>query len=345
MTTYDSNPSLAEMVVHWVQRLEANDMTEAEREELREWVGKDAAHKEALKSGTALWNVFDLDDQPDRLLALRRAALADFERPKLLANLYAQQSSNRIRVALMGGVAACLALGCVLAYEPLTTQTYQTAPEERRVISLADGSHLTLDGGTEVKVRLAGNQRRLWLVAGRAKFAVAKDPLKPFTVRTDNKTVVATGTEFSVERLNTELRVILYEGHVSVLSKAPRHGMLDLATKPEITLANLEPQQQLIARTDSDTAQIRPLKEAEITDTQAWDNGLLVFDMEPLPIALERVNRYSLQKVVVQNPKNKTVLVSGVYKAGDSRAFVETVTSLYHLGYRVDGDAYILTVK
>src|SRR3546814_14684556 len=45
-----------------------------------------------------------------------------------------------------------------------------------------------------------------------------KDPLRPFSVAAAGKIVVATGTEFSVELLGRETRVILYEGHVAVLN-------------------------------------------------------------------------------------------------------------------------------
>jgi transmembrane sensor len=62
-----------------------------------------------------------------------------------------------------------------------------------------------------------GGRRRLWLDSGRAKFSVAKDPLRPFSVAAGDKLVVATGTVFSVERLTGQMRVVLYEGHVAVL--------------------------------------------------------------------------------------------------------------------------------
>src|SRR3546814_12464145 len=41
---------------------------------------------------------------------------------------------------------------------------------------------------------------------------------RPFSVAAAGKIVVATGTEFSVELLGRETRVILYEGHVAVLN-------------------------------------------------------------------------------------------------------------------------------
>src|SRR3546814_17339617 len=59
-------------------------------------------------------------------------------------------------------------------------------------------------------------------------------PLRPFSVAAAGKIVVATGTEFSVELLGRETRVILYEGHVAVLngSAATRDTLKPFADKP-----------------------------------------------------------------------------------------------------------------
>lgn len=57
--------------------------------------------------------------------------------------------------------------------------TYQTGVG-RRVVALADGSMLSLDASTRVDVRYLGDRRELWLRSGRAKFVVAKDPLRLF---------------------------------------------------------------------------------------------------------------------------------------------------------------------
>src|SRR3546814_19363224 len=58
--------------------------------------------------------------------------------------------------------------------------------------------------------------RQVELLAGRAKFDVAKDPQRPFTVAAGDKLVVAVGTRFSVELIDGQVRVILYEGQVEV---------------------------------------------------------------------------------------------------------------------------------
>ncbi|WP_163071616.1 FecR domain-containing protein, partial [Acinetobacter baumannii] len=74
-------------------------------------------------------------------------------------------------------------------------------------------------------------RRALRLLAGRARFEVAKDPRRPFAVTAGDRMVVATGTAFSIELFRAEMRVVLYQGSVSVLEdgpadQVPRHVLL-----------------------------------------------------------------------------------------------------------------------
>src|SRR3546814_6222189 len=75
---------------------------------------------------------------------------------------------------------------------------------------------VSLDAATKVNVRMKEAGRQVELLAGRAKFDVAKDPQRPFTVAAGDKLVVAVGTSFSVELIDGQVRVILYEGQVEV---------------------------------------------------------------------------------------------------------------------------------
>src|SRR3546814_10479709 len=72
-------------------------------------------------------------------------------------------------------------------------------------------------------------------------------PLRPFSVAAAGKIVVATGTEFSVELLGRETRVILYEGHVAVLNGSA-------ATRDTLKLFDEEP-----ARSEEHTSELQSL--------------------------------------------------------------------------------------
>ena len=214
---------------------------------------------------------------------------------------------------------------------------------ERRVAVLSDGSKISLDAETEVDVGYARDRRALRLVRGRAKFDVAKNPLRPFTVAAADKIVVATGTSFSVETLGNTVRVILYEGHVSVLSDrgAPTEDAPLLVKAKSVRTDNvLAPGGELIAHNAELTATV---VKVDPVRTLAWEGGQLVFVDEPLATAVERVNRYSDQKIRVVDAKAAALPVNGVFTAGDLPAFVEGVTGVLPLKARTMGEEIVLS--
>ena len=189
---------------------------------------------------------------------------------------------------------------------------YRTDLGERRVVTLADGSKLSLDGRTKIEVRYTKGARELKLVSGQARFDVASDPVRPFKVAARDHTVVATGTAFNIDVSAPIVCVTLIEGRAVVLDRDA------IKARP----VELRGGQQLVAPADA-----APVVEvANLAETTAWLQGKIIFDDEPLAQAAERVNRYSKREVVVSDPAARAQRVSGVFDAGDVDAFVEAVT-------------------
>src|SRR5690606_8124329 len=159
------------------------------------------------------------------------------------------------------------------------------------------GSRVSLDASSRVTVAYSGDKRALVLERGRAKFDVAKDPLRPFTVNAGQRTVVATGTAFSVELLRDQMRVLLYEGHVAVLAdtpgKEPSPVRIGGRGGKE---AQLNPGQELVANLSTGAASIVA---ADTAKSLSWEGGRLTFIDEPLARAVERMNRYADTPMVV----------------------------------------------
>jgi len=212
------------------------------------------------------------------------------------------------------------------------------------MVMLADGSRLSLDAASAVQVRYDGERRALRLLAGRARFEVAKDPRRPFAVTAGDRMVVATGTAFSVELLKAEMRVILYQGSVSVIEdgpvdQAPRHVLLrDRGRMPADRM--LVPGASLIVPAGA-SAPAR-LETVDMARSASWEQGQLVFSDEPLGVAVERVNRYSTGKLAVEDPGTAALPVSGTFNAGDTEAFTEGVATLYGLRRLRRGDTTVL---
>lgn len=120
------------------------------------------------------------------------------------------------RAAIAAGVAAIALGGGWFAWNAMPRPwTIETAPGEQRTITLADGSRVSLDGGTRLALDRR-DPRDVTLVAGRALFEVTHDETDPFLVEVGGTTLTDLGTTFDVTRLSDGARVSVSEGSVRV---------------------------------------------------------------------------------------------------------------------------------
>lgn len=203
---------------------------------------------------------------------------------------------------------------------------YATATAERRVVTLDDGSVISLDAATELRVRYDDDMRRLELVRGQARFDVAHDTSRPFTVKAREQTIVATGTAFNIDLLGPRVLVTLIEGAVTVLNVP---GVGDVLADERRTSLRLEPGQQLVVAPAGPAA----LATASATRATAWETGQIVFENEPLSVAAERVSRYNHREIAA-DAEAGSYRISGVFRAGDETAFVNAVVA--HLPVSVE---------
>jgi transmembrane sensor len=314
----------AELAAEWAVRLTDDDISRKSQEEFADWLRSDAHHGEMLEEILAAWGAVDRHAASSQVVAMRQAALAEGRRA-----LNARRPLARVRTRTWLAAAAVLlaVLGGGL-WKWLSPQVYSTGVGERRVVVLPDGSRITLDAATRVRVAYSRDRRRLWLERGRAKFDVAKNPLRPFSVTAADKVVVATGTSFSVERIDDQVRVVLYEGHVLVLEKRAGHAPYPVPLGPERVPAGtlLTADRELIlpiGRLRKLRFEPAPVKPVNPARSLSWESGLLVFDDEPLPIAVARMNRYSRKPLRLGDSAVARLRISGVFRAGDTDALIE----------------------
>jgi transmembrane sensor len=251
-------------------------------------------------------------------MALRRDAL-DRARSEGRRRWSGQSSLGRRRaiaacVAVLIGVAVAGAIQWDL-HRPLV---YRTALGERRVVSLEDGSRLSLDSDSEVRIRYQDDARRLELRRGQARFDVAHDVQRPFSVRARDQTVIATGTAFNIDMLGAGVVVTLIEGSVVV---TPSDEASDTLRREERKPVTLRAGQQLIAA----RSEPRLVAKVRLDQATSWETGELVFEDAPLGTVAERVSRYS-GKVISVDANARALRISGVFKTGDVATFIEMVT-------------------
>lgn len=275
------------------------------------------------------WQALEATSTSPELIDMRRDALESFRRSH--ASQWNRVTRHRrVYLALAATFAAAL-IGTLLFH--LTPLRYETGIGERLQVVLSDGSKISLDAQSRVDVRYREGRRELRLARGRAKFDVARDPLRPFTVTAADKIVVATGTQFSVEMVASEVHVILYHGSVELFTEAAGEKPKPVRVKQRLPLdsprpagATLAPGEELISESKLAIAEVRM---ADLVRSAAWESGQLVFTDETLAAAVERMNRYAPTPLFVGDARAAAIRISGVYAAGDTEAFVEGITGVF----------------
>jgi transmembrane sensor len=259
-------------------------------------------------------------DVPE-LVKLRRAALED-------AN---QAGGLRYRLLrdwrrIAAAAAAVLVLGIVtwtVLQRLGAPQDYATVLGERRVVTLADGSRVSLDSNSEVTVRYTSGARLLHLVRGQARFDVAHDVERPFSVLAGGQKVIATGTAFNIDLDESKVLVTLIEGHVVIVDERSPMGTLGL---PELESRHrsveLTAGQQLAASAEG----VPDVKPANIQRATAWLSGRLIIDDEPLSEVVAQVNRYSTTPIRIDDSTISSMRISGVFNTGDVAGVLDIVT-------------------
>jgi len=321
-----------EVAAAWWSRLQKDPAAELSGEFL-DWVA-DPGNEHAFKAVESTMTALDDLGVTANILDLRRSAL------KQLRNADAQRWSPKTLLYAVAAAAVLVMLGGGLLFyiHSERTLSYQTDVGERRVITLADGSRVSLDSNSEVDVGYSKNTRSITLARGRARFDVVHDVARPFTVTAGAETVVAVGTSFDVERRGQKVLVTLIQGRVLVKrSEDTMKANLAAASRTPVPLVA---GQQMSAVGD----QAPTVASADLSITQAWEMGHLVFRGEPLGEAVEQVNRYTDHPIVV-DPSAAAIQISGVFNTGDIGSFVSAMTSYFPVDATTDAASTITLQK
>ncbi len=219
-----------------------------------------------------------------------------------------------VRWAAAAVIVVAIGLALAVVYLQVRPVQYETAVSEQRDVLLADGSRVTLNTDTALRVRYTASSRRVELARGEAIFAVKHDVARPFEVVAGQTVTRALGTEFNVDRRSDRIRVSVIEGVVRV-SAGGNHGAGKITPLvPALTKGRS-------AEFRNDDNRIVEAA-ADLKRIQAWRARRLEFSDTPLPEALEEFNRYSTAHVVIGAADLNTVRVSGVFRIGDTEGFL-----------------------
>jgi transmembrane sensor len=308
-------PEIRAEAAAWVAKLHGSGRTHTVEAAFKTWLGANAAHTRAFEIATAAWE------------AGGSVASTALPRMELGSRLRTRSPWRPVLAAAM--LACMVATG---AFFFLKAPTFTTAVGEQRSVTLSDGTRVTLNTDSRLKVNYSDAERNVELQAGEAFFDVAKNPERPFIVTAGHESVVAVGTSFMVRRDGDEMAVTLVEGKVNVLKDTADPKV------PPRDAQVLIPGQRLRVAGSTPT-----LDRPNIDAVTAWRRGEVVLDHTRLVDAVAELNRYSPVKLLISSPSAETIEISGIFRAGDSARFARAIADTYALEVIAESNRIVIT--
>ena len=291
----------------WLARRDAGG-EHGESSEFAAWLAADPRHRAAYLRLAAAW------ERSTRLKMLRPEGGAI--EPDLLVQVRARSRWSRWQPPL-AIAATFVAIAIAAAWWGSGVQTYRTEVGGLSRVVLNDGSTVTLNTDTELRVRFGKAQRQIELVRGEAQFIVTHDTTRPFEVSAGGRLVRAVGTAFDVRLDHDEaMEVIVTEGRVAFVDASGSAAVPGATATPAIISAGES------ATADGGRVTVRRVSATEASRHLAWQTGELSFQGETLTEAIAEFNRYNRRKLKVDDASIGRLQIGGNFQALDVDSFV-----------------------
>jgi transmembrane sensor len=305
--------------LRWLAMMEDGPLEPHEQLRFQAWVAADIRHKGAVIRARAA------SLRLERLAALSGGrSVLQSPLPQQLPRALPPRNITRRRM-IVAATAAAAGLAGMAAWlggnwfeETWGGTLYTSNVGELKKVTLPDGSVLTLNTQTQLRVHYTRERRDIGLISGEAMFTVTHDSTRPFGVRVGKWEALAVGTEFAVHRLDEATAdITVTQGIVQVLP--PSGNGTDAA--PRLT-AN----QKATVGGDG-TIEVSQVPASEMGAQLAWRSHLVVFSGVPLREALAEMNRYTHKRIAVSDPEISQRRIVGVFSTVDSQTFITAMES------------------
>jgi transmembrane sensor len=316
----DRRAAAARCAAEWLQRLDAEDLTAGDRGEFVDWLRESSVHVTEMMRAKLVHR--GLSDYPSwaevaaahEVINPQSSSVAWLHGENIDAPTGAPRSLPKRsppRRALLA--AACLLMLTVagLVVAPRFTATrISTQAGERREITLADGSTITLSSNTALRFRLTSTLRSIRLDRGDALFHVAKDPQRPFVVDAAQADIRAVGTVFNVSINSESVVVTVTEGRVAINP---------IAHQSEMESITVGANQQVAV---SPGGRATPVHQMVNVAERGLGEPQLSFDSQTVAEIVQRFNAVNSVKIRITDEALARRRVTGIFNAMDPQSFV-----------------------
>ncbi|RAJ93041.1 FecR family protein [Larkinella arboricola] len=314
----------------------AGRTTTFQKQLIDEWA-KDPVNREQFFSWLELWESQNPQYVADVQTAMKRHQQRMARKPESNEGTEIEMPVPQHRWYRWIAVAsvALLVMGGWMYRDTLLNETYTTAYGQTRRLMLADGSEVTLNANSRLKVPRFGfgSQTRDVELSGEATFSVTHTvDNQRFVVKTArNFEVVVLGTEFSVYNRERGGRVVLNKGKVQLrYQEGPSPRQLTMKPGDLVTLNRR-----------NGPVQLRKLHQPE--NLSAWRENRFVFEETTLEeiTHLFREN-YGLE-LEITDPALAQWTVSGSFTAHNAEELLESLMEGSALTYQRTGNQIVIT--
>ena len=217
-------------------------------------------------------------------------------------------------LAIAGAIATLS--GFQLVGDAATIEYVSSRVGEQRPVRLSDGSVITLNTDSLIKMNVDGPALHVEVLRGEVLFNMLPNPQRHLVVSVKDLEIFDTATIFSVRLVDDgQIRVTVEEGEVRL-----SHGNLR-----QVPLAH---NQQAVSDERAGRLELKKGLDPRAIERQlAWQEGRLIFVCEPLSQVAQEFNRYNLTKLEV-DPLLANVQVGGEFSATDVMGFVDLMPRL-----------------
>ncbi|ODS52026.1 MAG: hypothetical protein ABS40_19195 [Agrobacterium sp. SCN 61-19] len=181
---------------------------------------------------------------------------------------------------------------------------FRTGAGETQLVTLSDGSKVTLAPETALAEDFDSGARHVRLISGEAFFEVERDTARPFVVAAPDASVRVLGTALSVRDTGHGTRVELAHGAIALTPETPVDGT-ELTLEPG-DVVNVE-------RADGKTER----SQVDPADIALWRTGKLAVTDQPLGDVVALIQRQHSGWVVMPESDIAALRVTGLYDLSD----------------------------
>lgn len=296
-------PEVLEQAADWLVRLNADEVSDNERQAFERW-------HQACPDHAAAWTRAELLMQK---LGNLPAALA---MPSLGRDVDKKRRAALNKLLLVLLVAPVGWGSWRFAGSQGWTADYRTASGERRDLQLADGTKLTLNTATAIDIYFDNKQRLLQLHQGEVLVETGKDSgneYRSFRVLSGQGVMEALGTRFNVRQYQGKTGIAVLEGAVRI---APKQ-----ASRAEHIVLHAG---QQIRFTEHAVSAVKPAGQADT----AWTRGMLLADKMRLADFISELSRYR-SGLLRCDPAIADLPISGAFPVSDTDQSLNMLVSTY----------------